>query len=616
MSCFAIDIICRNNLKDEVDILEFRKDINGLRAIAVLPVLFFHAGVKGFDGGFLGVDVFFVISGFLITSNIITEQLNGKFSLLGFYDKRARRILPPLILTLLLTLLLSFIFMLPYELKNLGQSIVATSLGANNILLYLTSGYWSLAAEFKPLYHTWSLGVEEQYYFIVPIIFITFLKKQKLLITSILTLFLISLISSYTIENKEFNFLMILTRFWELCAGSLLAMYMKKNTISKSSALSFIGLTMIMLSYWSPYILSSNQVIVNLMPVLGTSLMIAFTKPNSLTYRMLSQKLMMIIGFSSYSIYLFHQPILSFLRLATEGEVEVYKQLLFSLISIPLGYLSWKFVETPFRSKQNVPNKIFYTLTSLLILLLICVGFFLHKSYGMHKFSFFSKYSYGNNPQVYADRAFALRKDRFSTAQNKMLIIGNSFARDFYNALEEQGVLNDYEVIYLDNYYKDTKSSRLLMKSADIITWVSSSGLANTLISPQVLKTNAMILKNELTKYSNGNYYYIGTKNFGFNNNFIKHMDWNDSLNYMVKINPSNILADKIESEVFSDRYISLLSLLKNGNKIRVFTEKHQFISFDTEHTTKAGAIYLGEKILSSTPLRKLKNQSKSIPKE
>ena len=107
--------------------MRFRNDINGLRAIAVLPVIFFHAGLNGFDGGFLGVDVFFVISGFLITSNINKSQAKGEFSLLGFYDKRTRRILPPLILTLLITLIFSFVFMLPYDLKNFGQSLVATS---------------------------------------------------------------------------------------------------------------------------------------------------------------------------------------------------------------------------------------------------------------------------------------------------------------------------------------------------------------------------------------------------------------------------------------------------------------------------------------------------------
>ncbi len=592
--------------------MQFRNDINGLRAIAVLPVIFFHAGMSSFGGGFLGVDVFFVISGFLITSNIIKNQSQGNFSILSFYDKRARRILPPLILTLLLTLIFSFIFMLPYDLKNLGQSLIATSFGTNNILLYLTSGYWSLAAEFKPLYHTWSLGVEEQYYFIIPIVFILFFNKPKLLVSSIIMFFIISVFSSYLVENKEFNFLMVVTRFWELCAGSLLAMYMKNNMTFKSTVLSLLGLFMIFLSYSNPNFLSENQVFVNLLPVLGTVMVIAFTKRDSFVYRALSQRLIVIIGLSSYSIYLLHQPILAFLRLATEDEVGVYKQLSFSLMSIPLGYLSWKFIESPFRSKSVVSNNVFYILIPMFMITFISTGFFLHKTYGMHKFDIFSKYSYGNNPQLYADRAYTLQSHRFVSSKKKnMLIIGNSFARDLYNALEENKALYGYEVIYLHNYDENKDLSRSLMRNADLTLWVSSSGLANSLIDKKSLQSIATHRKNELIKYSNGNYFYIGTKNFGFNNNFVRHIDWNNSLDYMVDINKSNVHAERIESEIFSDRYISLLSLFGGGGKVRIFTDEHKFISFDTEHLTKYGAIYLGKKLLNKTQLKDIILESK-----
>ncbi len=584
--------------------MQFRKDINGLRAIAVLPVIFFHAGLNGFDGGFLGVDVFFVISGFLITSNIIKSQANGEFSLLGFYDKRARRILPPLILTLLITLIFSFVFMLPYDLKNFGQSLVATSFGANNILLYLTSGYWSASAEFKPLYHTWSLGVEEQYYFIIPIVFIVLFKRQKFLVLSIIMFFVISFISSYIIESKELNFLIILTRLWEFCAGSLLAMYMKGNVTIKSSILSILGLLLIFLSYSNPYYLSDNQALVNFIPVLGTIMVIAFTKSDSLIYRALSQKLIMIIGLSSYSIYLLHQPILSFLRLAIENEVDVYKQLMFSLMSIPLGYLSWRFIESPFRNKNVVSNKIFYTLVGSSILVFVSSGLFLHKSYGMHKSDLFSQFSYGTNPQLYADRAYALASNKFSSNDKKMLIIGSSFARDFYNALKENKATNGFEVIYLFNYDANKDLSRSLLKNADLTIWVSSSGMGNRIIDPELLKSTAIARENELKKYSNGNYYYIGTKNFGFNNNFVRQIDWADSEDYMVDINKSNIYADEIESKVFSDKYISLLNLFRYGDRVRLFTDNHRFISFDTNHITKDGAIYLGKEVLRSTNLK------------
>ena len=139
--------------------MNYRPDIDGLRSVAVLPVIFFHAGLSIFSGGFVGVDIFFVISGYLITTIILSELQNDKFSIINFYDRRARRILPALFAVMLFCLVTGYFTMMPDEFKNLGQSLIATTAFSNNILLALTSGYWDLASEFKPLLHTWSLGV-------------------------------------------------------------------------------------------------------------------------------------------------------------------------------------------------------------------------------------------------------------------------------------------------------------------------------------------------------------------------------------------------------------------------------------------------------------------------
>ena len=152
--------------------MRYRPEIDGLRAVAVIPVIMFHAGYKIFSGGFVGVDIFFVISGYLITTIIISELDSNNFSILSFYERRMRRILPALFLVMGVSSILSYFLMLPDELENFGQSVVATTLFSNNILLVLTSGYWSLESEFKPLLHTWSLGVEEQYYIIFTIFLI------------------------------------------------------------------------------------------------------------------------------------------------------------------------------------------------------------------------------------------------------------------------------------------------------------------------------------------------------------------------------------------------------------------------------------------------------------
>ena len=144
--------------------MDYRSEIDGLRALAVLPVIFFHAGFEFFSGGFVGVDVFLVISGYLITTIIISEMSENKFSILKFYERRARRILPALFFVMLVSLPFAWFWLTPKDLQDFGQSLIATSTFSSNILFWLESGYFDTAAELKPLLHTWSLAVEEQYY--------------------------------------------------------------------------------------------------------------------------------------------------------------------------------------------------------------------------------------------------------------------------------------------------------------------------------------------------------------------------------------------------------------------------------------------------------------------
>jgi len=593
--------------------MQFRNDINGLRAIAVLPVLFFHAQWSLFPGGFLGVDVFFVISGFLITSLIIKDLNAGSFSLLSFYNRRARRILPALFFTCIVTSFLAFFFMLPYDLKNFGQSLVATVLSANNILLYLTSGYWSLASEFKPLYHTWSLGVEEQYYVFAPLFLLLIYKvfnkaTLKAVLFLLAVLFFISFSLSLMSNNKELNFLIISHRMWELLAGSACALIIMQRK-KPNNVIACVGFFLILVSYVFPYLLSKNQAVYTLIPVIGTMLIILFSANQTSLGKALSIKPIALIGTISYSIYLFHMPLIAFLRLATEGPASPFKQLIIVFLSLPLAYLSWRYVEQKFKSSIFINHRLFYALHISIALILISFGYALHKTYGLEKLD--PKFKNTVSQQHYTDAPNKLIKTSFSGG-NKLLIIGDSFARDVVNMLSENQVTNNYEIIYQPSL--NVALDKQLLSQANITLIAFSKGLTNP-VNPNTLRTSSTALFNFI-KTSGSNAYLIGTKNFGYNNNFIRIKSFfaSEEVIQQHKVSPSKdlLLTNEIEKNIWQDRFIDVFSsILDAQGKVPMFTQEGRLISYDTNHLTPEGSKYLGNILLNDTKLGSILNASK-----
>ena len=208
--------------------MQYRRDIDGLRAFAILPVIFYHLDVPFFTGGYVGVDIFFVISGFLITSILLRDLEQGKFSLWNFYERRCRRILPALIFSALLTCLLGVLILFPEDIRMMGRSLIATMLFLSNVLFYRQSGYFDTSAETKPLLHTWSLAIEEQFYVVFPILFfIIFSKAHKHILTVLL--FLASFSCIFAIIQVYFSsaaaFFLMPARAWELLTGSCIAIF-------------------------------------------------------------------------------------------------------------------------------------------------------------------------------------------------------------------------------------------------------------------------------------------------------------------------------------------------------------------------------------------------------
>ena len=259
--------------------MKYRAEIDGLRALAVLPVILFHAGFEWFGGGFVGVDVFFVISGYLITTIILSEMAEDKFSIINFYERRARRILPALFFVMAACLPFAWMWLTPSLLKDFGQSLIAVSTFSSNILFWQESGYFDTAAELKPLLHTWSLAVEEQYYILFPIFLIlTWRLGLKWILILLSIVFLVSLgVAQWGAYNKPFAaFFLLPTRGWELLIGVFAGFYLKYNAHLKSHTvnqmLSLLGFGMIAYSIIAFDKTTPFPSLYALIPTIGTGL--------------------------------------------------------------------------------------------------------------------------------------------------------------------------------------------------------------------------------------------------------------------------------------------------------------------------------------------------------
>jgi peptidoglycan/LPS O-acetylase OafA/YrhL len=432
--------------------LTYRPEIDGLRAIAVVAVILYHAqinilGHQPFKGGFIGVDIFFVISGYLITSIILKELVTtGSFSFKHFYERRIRRILPALLVVMLVSLPFAWMFLLPSSFIDFSKSILY-SLGFSSNFYFHYSGqqYGAENALLKPFVHTWSLSVEEQFYILFPVVLLIIFKYfRKYLIHILILGFVISLgLSDWGSRNyPSITFYFLPTRMWELLAGSILAYFEitlghRTNHKTFNLILPSIGLLLIGHS-----ILFFNNKMLHpsfytFSPVVGVCLIIWFSHKDELITKILSSKLFVGTGLISYSLYIWHYPIFAFARTFFD-EQSLLKILLISLITIILSIISYYFIERPARNKKISFKKVLSILlfiTLLLIIfnaLIINIRFhpFLTKYKNEHK-NFKLNYNYNN---------FDNRKNIF--------IIGNSYADDLLDLFSHNKELNKKYYFY------------------------------------------------------------------------------------------------------------------------------------------------------------------------
>ena len=434
--------------------MQYRAEIDGLRALAVIPVIFFHAGINFFSGGFVGVDVFFVISGYLITTIIIRELNNNTFSIKSFYERRARRIFPALIFIILISSIISFIFLTRSELVSYFKSVIATLLFFSNLYFYKTSPYFRSESDLEPLLHTWSLSIEEQFYIMFPITLLLFYKFFKryiflmLIFGFVASLFICQFLALKT--GGTLNFYFTFSRAWELALGAICAYIIIYKNLSYSvlikNLLSTVGVILILFSVFS----FSRQTVFpsfyTLVPTIGTSLIILFADRHTFINKILSIKFLVGIGLISYSLYLWHQPLLAFGRIFFD-DLSIVQKLILIFLSVLMSIFSYFFVEKIFRNKKKINSNFFFKIIFITSIFLVL---FSHISYNFFSSknsteAFLAKLLV-NKDAVYAtkmdQRQFQKSRIIYENLEPKVLIIGSSRIMQISNDNFNQQTLN------------------------------------------------------------------------------------------------------------------------------------------------------------------------------
>lgn len=586
--------------------MKYRAEINGLRALAVLSVILFHAGFKLFSGGLVGVDVFFVISGYLITTILVEDIEKNRFSLVNFYERRARRILPALFFVMLACIPFAWMWMLPDPLENFGQSIVSTTLFSNNILLFITSDYWDLATEFKPLMHTWSLAVEEQYYFLFPIFLIVAWRFGKnIVFWMIVVLAVISLLlSEYGWRNNaSANFYLAPTRVWELFAGSIAAFIIQNRGVQASNFLSLSGLVAIIFAIFAYDETTPFPSLYALVPVVGVVMLILYADKQTLAARLLSTKPIVGIGLISYSAYLWHQPLFAFSKVYMVTGPSILVSSVLVLITGLLAALTWRFVERPFRDRRLVSVQVVSISLGVTALLLVTFGYSVHKSHGFKNQVFDENVTNRDMNISYNERNFKFKTDDYDHASSiNILVVGNSYGRDVVNVLRETFDIESASLVYRDDFddcsITQSDLGFNLFQNANLVLFASSYTIGSDSCVSKLIG-----MSNEL----NTRLFFIGAKQFGYNLNWIARTNKEERAflrnPYLLKTMAYDAAVSKA---IPKGHYLSIMNVLSNDEGVLVTDGMGRLLSGDRDHLTRYGAIYVGSSLFSKSAISEI----------
>lgn len=605
--------------------MHYRPEIDGLRAVAIVPVILFHAGFEIFRGGFVGVDVFFVISGYLITSIILREQSKGEFSLRHFYERRARRILPALFFVIACCIPVALLWMRPTQLENFAGSVAATLLFASNFWFRKQTGYFDAEAEESPLLHTWSLAVEEQFYLFFPLILLFIWplgRKRAFYITAAIALLSLGLSEYGWRHNPTSNFYLAPTRAWELLAGSLCAFLHFEGGHRRSNLLSGLGIALIVFAIFYFDQGTPFPSIYAVVPVTGAALILLYGSGTKVA-ALLSTRIFVGIGLISYSAYLWHQPLFAFARLQQHYEQSQSLMLMLAVATALLAYLTWRYIEKPFRSRTFPIQKAIAFAATGSVVLAGFAGVAIATQGFPDRYDAADRYLVtidGREQGDYVNARFDRRVlEPFNEDEKPdVLIIGDSYGKDFLNSITEAGiaqsldistyhipaqcgnlfVTRDLSALVIENKrfecsrhprYADA-SLRELIVSADFIILASSWKDWQVPLLPESVDNIDLITQAEII--------VVGRKHFG-----------SIDLDELLELSPGQRQALRQNAR---NSHIAINSAMKNAlgnrnfldmhalicgmnNQCPVFNDNGELYSFDGGHLTKAGAQLVGE---------------------
>ena len=418
--------------------MRYRSEIDGLRALALVPVMFYHAEFSLFSGGYVGVDVFFVISGYLITSIILAEKHVNDFSLINFYERRARRIFPALFLVMLTCLVFSWFYYLPSELKIFGSNLAAAAIFLANVYTYLFDGdYFGIQSEYNPILHLWSLAVEEQFYIFYPLVLLAslhFSKKIAIICLSLIAFISFILALLLSIYNAPLNFYLLPSRAWELLIGAFIAFYYSSSNIKNHSHLaeqvgSLIGLLLIIYSVLVYDKETPFPGFYALAPTIGAALIIIFGTHKTFVGKMLGLKLFTGLGLISYSAYLWHQPLFAFYRKQSLSEPSAVFMVFLILTSLVLAYLTWRFIEKPFRNNKDFKRSQVFTFAGLGVSFFLFFGLIGYFNGGYpNRDPLFTRLEFNNGLSRQCNGNYLVNSTCSTGSNPSTAIFGNSYA--------------------------------------------------------------------------------------------------------------------------------------------------------------------------------------------